>query len=50
MFESKSGVLLVAGLGFFIFAFLSNALVPALMYRDLPEEQTSTRSPRRTAT
>lgn len=38
MFESKSGVLLVAGLGFFIFAFLSNALVPALMYRDLPEK------------
>ena len=37
MFESKSGVLLVAGLGFFAFAFLSNALVPALMYRDLPE-------------
>ncbi len=37
MFESKSGVLLVAGLGFFIFALLSNALVPALMYRDLPE-------------
>ncbi|MEX2112900.1 MAG: cbb3-type cytochrome c oxidase subunit II [Pirellulales bacterium] len=38
MFESKSGVLLVAGLGFFIFAFLSNALVPALMYRDLKEQ------------
>jgi hypothetical protein len=38
MFESKSGVLLVAGLGFFIFAFLSNALVPALMYRDLEEQ------------
>jgi len=37
MFESKSGVLLVAGLGFFIFAFLSNALVPVLMYRHLPE-------------
>ena len=41
MFESKSGVLLVAGLGFFAFAFLSNALVPALMYRDLPEQTTS---------
>ncbi len=38
MFESKSGVLLVAGLGFFFFAFLSNALVPALMYRDLKEQ------------
>ncbi len=40
MFESKSGVLLVAGLGFFAFAFLSNAVVPALMYRDLPEVTT----------
>ncbi len=41
MFESKSGVLLVAGLGFFAFAFLSNALVPALIYRDLPESTTA---------
>ena len=41
MFESKSGVLLVAGLGFFAFAFLSNALVPALMYRNLPEATTA---------
>jgi cytochrome c oxidase cbb3-type subunit II len=41
MFESKSGVLLVAGLGFFAFAFLSNALVPALLYRDLAEATTS---------
>lgn len=38
MFESKSGVLLIAGLGFFLFAFLSNAVVPILMYRDLPEQ------------
>jgi cytochrome c oxidase cbb3-type subunit 2 len=38
MFESKSGVFFVAGLGFFAFAFLSNAVVPALMYRDLPEK------------
>lgn len=37
MFESKSGVMLIGGLGFFAFAFLSNALVPALMYRHLPE-------------
>jgi hypothetical protein len=37
MFESKSGVLLIGGLGFFALAFLSNALVPWLMYRDLPE-------------
>lgn len=32
MFESKSGVLLVAGLGFFALAFVSNGLVPMLMY------------------
>jgi len=38
MFESKSGVLLIGGLGFFFFAFLSNAVVPILMYRDLPEK------------
>lgn len=37
MFESKSGVFFVAGLVFFGFAFLSNAVVPALMYRHLPE-------------
>jgi hypothetical protein len=37
MFESKSGILLVGGLGFFLFAFLSNAVVPILMYRHLPE-------------
>ena len=39
MFESKSGVFFVAGLAFFGFAFLSNALVPAMMYRDLPEKK-----------
>lgn len=38
MFESKSGILLVGGLGFFLLAFLSNALVPVLMYQDLPEQ------------
>jgi hypothetical protein len=38
MFESKSGILLIAGLGFFIFAFLSNGLVPIWMYRDMPEQ------------
>ena len=38
MFESKSGILLIGGLGFFLFAFLSNALVPMLLYRDLPEQ------------
>jgi len=40
MFESKSGVLLIGGLGFFLFAFLSNAVVPILMYRHLPEKTT----------
>lgn len=38
MFESKSGILLIAGIGFFVFAFVSNAVVPILMYRDLPEQ------------
>ncbi len=38
MFESKSGVLVVAGLGFFALAFLSNGLVPWLMYARLPEK------------
>jgi hypothetical protein len=38
MFESKSGVLLIGGLGFFALAFLSNAVVPWLMYRHLPEK------------
>ena len=38
MFETKAGVLLVGGLGFFLFAFVSNALVPIFMYQDLPEQ------------
>ncbi len=38
MFESKSGILFIAGVAFFAIAFLSNAVVPALMYRDLPEQ------------
>ena len=38
MFESKSGILLIGGLGFFAFAFLSNGLLPMLMYKDLPEQ------------
>lgn len=32
MFERKSGVLLIAGVGFFLLAFLSNGVVPWLMY------------------
>lgn len=39
MFEKKSGIFLIAGLGFFLLAFLSNALVPALIYKDLEEKQ-----------
>ena len=39
MFESKSGVLLIAGLLFFAISFLGNAVVPVLMYKDLPELQ-----------
>lgn len=38
MFESKSGVLLIAGLGFFLLAFLSNGVVPALMYAHIKEQ------------
>ena len=38
MFESKSGVLLIGGIGFFLFAFLSNALVPILLYDDMKEK------------
>lgn len=38
MFESKSGIIGIAGLGFFLLAFLSNGLVPWLMYANLPEK------------
>jgi hypothetical protein len=38
MFESRTGVLVIAGLGFFALAFVSNAWVPVLMYRHLPEQ------------
>jgi hypothetical protein len=38
MFETKSGVLLVAGIGFFALAFLSNGVVPWVMYNNLPEK------------
>lgn len=38
MFESKSGVFFIAGLFFFAFAFVSNALIPILMYQHLPEQ------------
>jgi cbb3-type cytochrome oxidase cytochrome c subunit len=38
MFESKSGIIFIAGIGFFVLAFLGNGLVPMIMYRDLPEQ------------
>jgi len=38
MFESKAGILLIGGIGFFALAFLGNGVVPILMYRDLPEK------------
>lgn len=38
MFESKAGVLFIAGIGFFALAFLSNVVVPVLMFKDLPEQ------------
>ena len=38
MFESKAGIFFIAGIGFFAFAFLSNGVVPILMYKDLPEQ------------
>jgi cytochrome c oxidase cbb3-type subunit II len=38
MFESKSGVLLIGGIGFFLLAFVSNAMVPIRMYQNLPEQ------------
>jgi hypothetical protein len=38
MFESRAGILFIAGVGFFIFAFLSNGALPMIMYKDLPEK------------
>jgi hypothetical protein len=40
MFESKSGILFLAGIGFFVLAFVSNGVVPMVMYKDLPEKRT----------
>ena len=37
MFESKAGIIFIAGLAFFALAFLGNGLVPMLMYKDLKE-------------
>jgi len=41
MFESKSGVLFIGGLGFFVLAFVANGVVPMLMYRELREQTTA---------
>ena len=38
MLESKAGIVFVAGIGFFAFAFVSNVVVPVLMFKDLPEQ------------
>jgi hypothetical protein len=38
MLESKGGILFVAGVGFFAFAFLANVIVPSLMLEKLPEQ------------
>jgi cytochrome c oxidase cbb3-type subunit II len=38
MFESKTGILFIAGVGFFVFAFVSNGALPMFMYKDLPEQ------------
>ena len=37
MFESKSGIFFIAGIGFFLLAFLGNGAVPMLMYKDRHE-------------
>jgi len=38
MFESKSGIFFVAGIGFFMLAFLGNGVVPMIMYKDRHEQ------------
>jgi cytochrome c oxidase cbb3-type subunit 2 len=38
MFESKTGIFFIAGIGFFLLAFLGNGAVPMLMYKDRPEK------------
>jgi hypothetical protein len=39
VFESRAGVLLIGGVAFFLFSFVSNGLVPVFMYKDLPEQK-----------
>lgn len=38
MFESKSGIFFIAGIGFFLIAFLGNGVVPMIMYKDRHEQ------------
>jgi cytochrome c oxidase cbb3-type subunit 2 len=38
MFESKSGIFFIAGIGFFLLAFLGNGVVPMIMYKDRHEQ------------
>lgn len=38
MFESKAGIIFIAGIGFFVLAFVSNGWLPMIMFRDLPEK------------
>ena len=38
MFESKSGICFIAGIGFFLLAFLGNGAVPMIMYKDRHEQ------------
>ncbi|HTN78002.1 MAG TPA: cbb3-type cytochrome c oxidase subunit II [Pirellulaceae bacterium] len=38
MFESKTGIFFIAGIGFFVLAFVSNGLLPMLMFQDLKEQ------------
>jgi cbb3-type cytochrome oxidase cytochrome c subunit len=38
MFERKSGIFFIAGIGFFLLAFLGNGAVPMLMYKDRHEQ------------
>jgi cytochrome c oxidase cbb3-type subunit 2 len=38
MFESKTGILAIAGIGFFVFAFLANVLAPVFMFENVPEQ------------
>ena len=38
MFESKAGIFFIAGIGFFVLAFLGNGVVPMIMYQDRTEQ------------